>query len=116
MSECQFEIHKKLNDYNTSEEMLMITPPEKHQCDKVDQIVKELINIEKVSVIGRYDAGDIENLMDKLDDIQRSSDGLEKEVEEVRAALEMVREWGQDWKNFAKKLVNENGIDLNKYI
>jgi hypothetical protein len=57
-----------------------------------------------------------DELKDALFDINWESDGLEKEVEELRTAIENVRQWGQEWKDFCKKLIEMKKISIDELV
>lgn len=98
--------------YKTSEYMFGLVSPTEHQCKSIDSIVEKVKNIEKFSVVGRYDQENTELLRDKLFDIEHEVYDLSSEIEKVRSALEDVRAWGQDWKDLAKKLIENYDIPI----
>jgi len=102
----------------TSEYVLGITEPPEYQCPKIDEVIKDIGSIEK----------EVDNAKDYLrneeyDDVQWHLDsvnhdlyGLANEVEEIRTAIEEVRAWGQEWKNLAKRLINETDVKIEDFI
>lgn len=102
----------------TSENALGISIPPEFQCSNIDQVIKNIGSIEK----------EVDNARDYLrneeyDDVQWHLDsanhdlyGLASEVEEIRTAIEEVRAWGQEWKDLAKRLINETDVKIEDFI
>lgn len=107
---------KLSNQAKTSEQLFHIDEPIEHQCPKFDELVKKVKSIHKTSQISRYDSGDIDELLYKLKDIEWDASDLEDEINELREAITSVRQWGEEWKRFAKGLIENNDIDMDKYV
>lgn len=106
-------------EIKTSEDLFGIDPQPEQQCPKVDEHLR--INNVTIKWIEGY-IKDIKGTED-LDDIYKCADDIEWEVdnlnaepslEELRLKCDMIRQWGQQWKDLAKKLINEREdfIDL----
>jgi hypothetical protein len=76
-------------------------------------IIKTIRYIEKEAKVFNHD--DLETLKEKLDDISWYVRDLEYELEELRRAIEGVREWGQRWKNLAKEFIEKGYVNLEDY-
>jgi predicted nuclease with TOPRIM domain len=107
---------KSIHKAETSEQLFQIDDPIDYQCPKFDELSKKAKNLYKTSQLGRYEEDDNETLRDKLSEIAWDSSDLEEQIEELRDAIVSVRQWGDEWKKLAKKLIEENDIDLEKYV
>lgn len=97
----------------TSEDILGLTSPVEYQCDNITNLIKKFNSIQFLSNLTRRDdSDDNEFLRDRLSDIAWESVDLEDEIEEIRSEIEKLREWGQEWKELAKKLIIDYNIDI----
>ncbi len=103
----------------TSEALLGLPEPPAYQCDFITELVKKVEGIE--SEISRaHDYLRDEKIEDAehytssaLWDVRNVAD----EIESLRAQIEAVRAWGQEWKDLAKKMLNDEEIDIfTKYV
>jgi hypothetical protein len=108
------EDYKIEHKINRSEDIFDISNPPEYQCKKIDELVDKVKSIHKRS--SKYDRMEEDELKDALFDINWESDGLEKEVEELRTAIENVRQWGQEWKDFCKKLIEMKKISIDELV
>lgn len=104
---------KKDHRVKNTEELFCIDPVPVHQCPSIDTICQAISNIESSANVSRYDKRDEE---ERLSDISWEIRGLERSIEEIRDAVEDVRRWGQEWKDLAKRIIEENNIDINDLI
>ena len=105
------ELLKQRLNAKTSEELFDITEQPQPQCPNIDNIISDLEGICKqiqsiANDIKRTDnIDDIPSLAGDIDwyssDIDKS-----KELNELRKQIELVRGWGEEWKNLAKSLLN----------
>ena len=105
------ELLKQRLNAKTSEELFDITEQPPQQCPNIDTIIRDLEGTCKqiqsiANDIKRTDnIDDIPSLAGDIDwyssDIDKS-----KELNELRKQIELVRGWGEEWKNLAKSLLN----------
>lgn len=105
----------------TSEDLFGIENPPEFQCDKVDYIVdvieKALDEINDAQSYMKNEEYDEAN--ECISDIEYYISGNEDKMEDLRVAIESLREWGQQWKDLAKEMINDqdNVIDVEgKYL
>lgn len=110
MFESKIDKYKKEKGASSSEELFNITTPPDYQCPNIDRIIESLKSINKI--IKYADKSyDVDELRDYISDIEYEMI-YESDVEDIRRALEEVRYWGQEWKDLAKGLINNNDIDI----
>jgi hypothetical protein len=112
MSEMKINELKAINGYSTSEEMFGIDSPPDYQCPLIDKIVKAIREIESNTRVSNYD--EWEDLKEKLDMIDYYVYDLESELETLRANIDLLRNWGNAWKELAKEFA-EKGFDPEYY-
>jgi len=109
----------------TSEELFGIDLQPDEQCPKIDKYLS--INDNAINWVTEYvkdikKTEDLDDIYKYADDIEWELDSLnaESSLEEIRNKCGSVRYWGQQWKDLAKKLLNEREslIDLvgDKYL
>jgi hypothetical protein len=108
--------HKDLYRVQTTEELFNIDPVPDFQCDFITDIKNKVGNIEMAADVKRRDEDDLEVLTDKLWGIRHDVYGLEDDVEKLRDAITLVREWGQQWKDMCKKIIIDKNIDIDDLI
>jgi hypothetical protein len=101
----------------TSEELLRITPPPEYQCKTIDGIVHGIKHIKDEISESEYEE-EYDDLRNRLSEIEKIASDLIDEVEEVREAVELVRDWGQEWKDKYKDLLYavRTKVNYEKYI
>lgn len=108
---------KKTHKVKKSEELFDIRLPIDYQCPQCDKIIKGIDTaMNRLSYSRREDKEDIELALEKISDVEYELSGLSDEVEELRSAIIELRDWGIEWKTFAKELIEENNIDLENYL
>lgn len=102
----------------TTEQLFYIESPPEFQCEKMDRIneftnkaLKEINNAQS----NLYDE-EYSDAHGDVDDAEYYLNYIEDTVEELRSEIEALRAWGKEWKEFAKRLINENEIDMDQYI
>ena len=96
----------------TTEKLFGFPSPPEYQCGNIDALIKKMSEAEKLS---NYRYEDEEELKGKLDDINYIVRYLEDDLEEVRSAIELLREWGQSYKDLLKRVVDKSDIDITEY-
>lgn len=95
----------------TSEEILGFPEPPGHQCSNIDSFIKVADGIAKdIAMACKSDS--LEDMYDHCRDADWNAGDIEGYFEELRTALEDLRNWGQDWKDLAKSLADEHEPDL----
>jgi ABC-type phosphate transport system ATPase subunit len=109
----QFKAELKIN---TSEELFGITPQVLDQCNNIDSIIGTLNKTYKeiqyyVRTLNSID--DINDVARVAKDIDWESSNIivDKELETLRSNIQLLRMWGQEWKDLAKSILN-NDEDL----
>lgn len=96
----------------SSEIVLGIPEPPAYMCSDLDRIISIGDNIIN-SLDDALHSDDPVNYIDyAIDEARR----INSDVEEVRSQVEALREWGQNWKNLAKSLLENDAIDLEDEI
>lgn len=108
-----WETIKKEYRVKSTEKLFGIEEPPEHQCPAIDQICNAISSINSSVNGGRYDSRDE---AERLSDIEYDVRGLEDDMEDVRANVEYLRNWGQEWKDLAKSIIEKYNIDINELI
>ena len=90
----------------TSEEKLEIPPQPQPSCRRINQAIKDVRKaiFYAKSAIKAIEEEDTKSM---VEDIESSLCGLEDDFEFCRSQAEDIREWGDEWKVLAKRLVQE---------
>lgn len=101
----------------TSEELFDIPKQPAEQCPFIDEVIKELNdNSKSIKDVWQNlkDVPEAEDYVSDLDWAEYNIRNLESNMETIRTNVTNVRAWGQEWKDFAKQLIEErnNFIDL----
>lgn len=107
------EVKEKLQ-VKTSEELFGITSAPEHQCKNIDQIIKTIQSIYKRTDNPRK--LDEEALIDLVNDINYELYGCDNDIEDIRKALEQVREWGQQWKDKCKEIIDRYELNVEEIL
>ncbi len=89
-----------------SEKIFGFDPPVPHQCKFFDQVIQGIKDFNNHVNDAERDLNNVEGGEDALSSIysaQSECYGLTDKVEDLRKAIEGVRDWGQAWKDLAKK-------------
>lgn len=108
-----WETVKKEYRVKSTEKLFGIEEPPDYQCPAIDKICNTISNISS-SAEGNYLGYGNEDEGERLSDIKHEVRGLEDELEDVRAAVEYIRNWGQDWKDLAKQIIEKYEIDIEE--
>ncbi|PMD94873.1 hypothetical protein BWI97_15870 [Siphonobacter sp. BAB-5405] len=90
-----------------SERLFNVPDPITWQCGKIDKVIEAIRSIERA--VGKTE-NELKGLEGGEDALSSNSDaeyhtwGLTDKMEEIRKAIEGVREWGEAWKRLAKHL------------
>ena len=103
----------------TCEALMGISEPPAYQCDFITELVHKVVGIEK-----EIDRAQDYIRDEKLEDAEYHAHNalweikdIANEIEELRAQIEAVRKWGQEWKDLAKQMLNDEEIDIfTKYV
>ncbi|TCJ00006.1 hypothetical protein [Cytobacillus praedii] len=96
----------------TTEELFGLNDPVEYQCSFIDEVVKKVKSIQRDMNYYRHD--EKEDLIHRLDSISYDIGDLDDEINDIRAALEEVREWGVQWKELCKRLILQFNIEINE--
>lgn len=97
-----------------SEDLFDIPRAPDFQCSRIDKLIKVIDSCYHSS--NNTDRMDEDHLRSTLDDINSELHRLDDELEKVRSACEDIREWGNSWKEFAKKLIENEPVEIDRYI
>lgn len=100
-------IGKILN--RTSEKILGIGEPPAHTCPDIDKLIRAIDSAYRLASKAERDCGKYSECghESQFSDVAWELDGLEDGLEELRAANDALRCWGQEWKDKAKELLNK---------
>lgn len=93
-----------------TEEIFGLNDPVEYQCSFIDEVVKKVKGVQKDCNYYRHD--EKEDLIHRLDSIVYDIGNLDDEINEIRSAIEDVREWGNQWKDLCKKIILKYNIDV----
>ncbi len=108
------ETYKQKHNIKTSEDLFDISEPPEYQCKKIDSLIDKVKIIYKVS--RGYERMDEDELKSVLSDVSWEFDGMDREIEELREAIENLRQWGYEWKEFAKELIEKNQVNIGELV
>lgn len=105
-----------IKDY--SEEIFGLKEQPEDQCPTIDSIVRDINYAIKASEKAEYwlDRDDYDDTYNYISQTQQELYGLEDELEKLRECIIEIRAWGQEWKDFAKQLIDSGKIDINEYV
>ena len=83
----------------TNEEQFEISEQPNPTCPMIDSVIKRAKEIMKT--IRGYGKADEEELRSMVDDVDTSIRYFEDELNDIRRNVEMIRSWGQEWKDEA---------------
>lgn len=104
------KLYKETLGVKTSEELLGLPKTPDYLCSDIDNVLSKLKNIRSsinysIKILNRSDddvilstANDIDSTNDDID--------LTVELENIRHDIELLRDWGQSWKDLACNLLN----------
>lgn len=97
----------------TSEALLGLSEPPEHQCSNIDEVINRVKGALKNCDYSRdyIKDEDLSNAESYADDVYHELYDLDDAVEKIRTEIENVRAWGQEWKDLAKKMLNDEEID-----
>lgn len=109
---------KYLSANSKSEELFNISSPPPYQCGYIDEIVDEIQRVQLAInlAIDYKNRGDNDGVETELDEARYYITYLDDRIESLRRSVEAIRDWGLEWKDFAKNIVNDNDIELSDYI
>lgn len=97
----------------TSEALLGLSEPPAYQCDNITDLVHKVTCIES-----EIDRAHDYIRDEKYEDAEHHAHSalwdikdVANEIEELRAQIDAVRAWGQEWKDLAKKMLNDEEFD-----
>ena len=96
---------KLLLDFNESEKIFGISLPPDHQCPQIDKIIKISNDCEKYAASISKEI-DIVEAQATANDIEWNISEVPLKMEELRKNIELLRTWGEEWKQVAKAMVN----------
>ena len=97
-----------------SEDLFDIEYPPEHQCSKIDSVVRDINSAEKaLDRALKYD--DRDDIIEYVDEAKSDLYNMTYELEELREAIIGVRDWGQQWKDLCKELLDEKD-NLKGYL
>ena len=111
------KLKEQLN-IKTSEDLFDIEEQQKEQCLLINEVISQLIdNSKEVKDVWQNlrDVEESESYLSTLDWAEYNIRNLESNMEEIRTNIEKLRSWGEEWKDFAKQLVQERD-DLFNFI
>ena len=111
------KLKKQLN-IKTSEDLFDFEEQPKEQCPLINEVISQLVDNSKEVKDVWQNLRDVEGAEGYLGDLywaEYNIRNLESNMEEIRTNIEKLRAWGEEWKDFAKQLVQERD-DLFNFI
>lgn len=99
---------------NTSEELFDIIEQPEAQCPNIDKIIDKLLIIKRETETKIKDirgSDDLEEVISLVEDIDWTINDISENVdllENLRKKIELIREWGESWKSFAKYVMEKD--------
>lgn len=90
----------------TSEAILGIVEQPEPTCPDIDKAIKELDNL--ISMCRHSEKMDENELRSVVESVDWELPSIIEAFEELRRANQSIREWGQEWKEKAKELLEAN--------
>ena len=98
-----FEKIKEVCGVVASEQLFGFQFAPEHQCQFIDELIKSSNSLERAAAsIGKSD--EISEAQSTAKDIEWEISGFHDKLEKMRKKIEMLREWGENWKRVAKKI------------
>jgi phosphopantothenate synthetase len=88
----------------TSEEQFGISPQPKETCPMIDEVISYLKKIEQA--IYRHEKLEEDELRSVINDVDCWVSGLTDTMESIRENTSSIRDWGNEWKSLAKKIIS----------
>lgn len=96
----------------TTEEIFNLNDPVEYQCKFIDEVVKTIKGMQKELKYSKQE--DEDGLRDIVDSVSWDIGHLDDEVNQIRSAIEEVREWGNQWKELCKRIILEHGLNIDE--
>ena len=90
----------------TSESILGIPKPPDHQCPNIDKYVGYANAIES-AIHDALRCDELEDMKSNVEDADWHASDIKGCFEDLRENMELLRDWGQQWKDLAKELIEE---------
>ena len=106
------DLYKQQTNIKTSEDVFEIPHPPELQCEYIDNTKTQLEtlckSIEDIDIFLRGN-DDLNDIKDNIEDIVYYNELQEacEYLEQFREAIENARYWGQEWKKFAKTMIDD---------
>lgn len=85
----------------TNEEYFEVSPQPKETCPIIDELIYDIDVI--LDTIKNYSKADEEELLNMVDTIDSYIWSFTDRLEEIRRNAELIRKWGQEWKDIVVK-------------
>lgn len=108
------EIYEWRKEWWSSELVFDRELPVDYMCDNFQSVRKGIINAENY-VNEAQNSDEIDTIEDYLGNIEYELSGIVNKIDELNEQVEVLRTWGQSWKELFKEIVENENIDLTKY-
>lgn len=105
------------NEYSThvtSETVLGIQEPPAHMCSDLDEVIK--LAKDTLHAVEQINGSDEHDDKWYVDSARGDIGYIPSAVENIRTQVEDLRQWGQEWKDLAKRLMEDSNVDVERYI
>jgi hypothetical protein len=106
--------YKTDNNLKTSEEIFGFDKPPEYQCFNINELIGTIKNTIKLANPNKY--LNEEDANDRFYDIDYELKNFENDLEKLRKACEGLRNWGQEWKNMCKCIIENNDIEIEDLV
>ena len=95
----------------TSESILGIPKPPDHQCPDIDGYVNNA-NIIESAISDALKCDELEDMKSNVEDADWHASDIKGYFEDLRENMDLLRQWGQEWKDLAKRLIEDHEPEL----
>lgn len=101
----------------TSEQHYGLMDAPDYQCPRIDSIISDIADAQILCRdIQKLDEGYIDDILNAASDAEDKLSTLEDELETMRTEVDELREWGNQWKNLAKAIIDRNEFDVEQVL
>lgn len=98
----------------STEELFDISEPPDYMCHTFEAVKNEVDECEDI-VTKSQNLDDIEDLQQALSNAEYTISGTSHTISELNGQVDLLRKWGQQWKDLAKQLIEDNDINIEDY-
>ena len=85
-----------------------------YTCDDFHKIKKHILTAQEFITDG-LNGHELDDYIAGLEFAEYELSGLDDSIDSLNTEVELLRAWGQSWKDLAKQLIEDNNIDITQY-